>query len=422
MSDSESSDSEESKKEDFVPKVGDHLYAKWRDDKLYEVEVLETKEQNNKTLYYVHFSEFNRRLDQWVTKDSLSLYDKKKRKRHHGDSISYSKSGKSSKTSKTSKTSKSTKKSVNKSDKDKNITEEERHFEQVYRVRNFDSIKLGENSMDVWYFSPFPKQYSDEAKDGILYICEFCLKATPSKFAYDRHCSKCLRRNPPGQEIYRNDNLSFFEVDGAIETDYCRNLCLISKFFLDHKTLYYDVDLFLFYVLCNVDNSGFHIVGYFSKEKDSQDGYNLACILTLPAYQRMGFGHVLINFSYELSKRENKIGSPEKPLSDLGLLSYRSYWGLVLVDLLKQYKEISVEELSGLTSFLTEDIITTLKAMDVIKYSKGQYVFSLTSKMLREHEQLKQKVKQKPIDPSKLKWTPIDWSEIKMKNIKRKRR
>jgi hypothetical protein len=27
-------------------------------------------------------------------------------------------------------------------------------------------------------------------------------------------------------------------------------------------------------------------VGYFSKEKSCQDNYNLACILTLPAYQR----------------------------------------------------------------------------------------------------------------------------------------
>jgi hypothetical protein len=33
---------------------------------------------------------------------------------------------------------------------------------------------------------------------------------------------------------------------------FCQNLCFLAKLFLDHKTLYYDVDLFLFYVLCEV--------------------------------------------------------------------------------------------------------------------------------------------------------------------------
>ena len=42
--------------------------------------------------------------------------------------------------------------------------------------------------------------------------------------------------------------------------------------------------------------------GYFSKEKNSFLNYNVSCILTMPHYMRMGFGKMLIDFSYLLSK------------------------------------------------------------------------------------------------------------------------
>ena len=65
---------------------------------------------------------------------------------------------------------------------------------------------------------------------------------------------------------------SHFQVDGREHRLYCQNLCLLAKLFLDHKTLYFDVVPFLFYILCEVDKQGAHIVGYFSKEKESPDG------------------------------------------------------------------------------------------------------------------------------------------------------
>ena len=69
----------------------------------------------------------------------------------------------------------------------------------------------------------------------------------------------------------------------------------------------------------------------------------MACILILPPYQRKGYGKFLIAFSYELSKLEKSI---EKPLSDLGKLSYRSYWLWVLLDILKDSRgSICIKEL-----------------------------------------------------------------------------
>ena len=46
---------------------------------------------------------------------------------------------------------------------------------------------------------------------------------------------------------------------------YCQNVCMLAKLFLDSKTLFYDVEPFLFYVLTVHDSTGEHFIGYFSK-------------------------------------------------------------------------------------------------------------------------------------------------------------
>ena len=86
-----------------------------------------------------------------------------------------------------------------------------------------------------------------------------------SRAILEKHLKKCPWRHPPGVEIYRKDGMSVFEVDGNTNKIYCQNLCLLVKLFLDHKTLYYDVEPFLFYVLTQNDSEGCHLVGYFSK-------------------------------------------------------------------------------------------------------------------------------------------------------------
>ncbi len=239
---------------------------------------------------------------------------------------------------------------------------------EISRVRNLSRVQMGRHEMEPWYFSPYPVEFTEEE---MIYICEFCLGYHGEARQFERHRLKCTLLHPPGNEIYRDDYVSFFEVDGRRQRTWSRNLCLLSKLFLDHKTLYYDVDPFLFYCMTTRDEHGCHLVGYFSKEKESAEGYNVACILTLPQYQRKGFGRLLIAFSYELSKREGRLGSPEKPLSDLGLLGYRAYWQETIVELLMDGKrsETTVEELAALTSMTTNDVLHTLQNLNMLRYS-----------------------------------------------------
>ncbi|XP_051903485.1 histone acetyltransferase KAT5 isoform X4 [Hippocampus zosterae] len=288
------------------------------------------------------------------------------------------------------------------------------HDDIVTRMKNIECIELGRHRLKPWYFSPYPQELTSLP---ILYLCEFCLKYLKSLKCLQRHLTKCNLRHPPGNEIYRKGTISFFEIDGRKNKNYSQNLCLLAKCFLDHKTLYYDTDPFLFYVMTEYDSKGFHIVGYFSKEKESTEDYNVACILTLPPYQRRGYGKLLIEFSYELSKVEGKTGTPEKPLSDLGLLSYRSYWSQTILEILMDLKpdngerpQITINEISEITSVKKEDVISTLQYLNLINYYKGQYILTLSEDIVDGHERAMQK-RHTRIDPKCLHFTPKDWSK-----------
>ena len=180
-----------------------------------------------------------------------------------------------------------------------------KEHEEVTKVKNVAMLELGQYQMDTWYFSPLPKEmFRDGGLIDVLYVDEFSLNFFTRKSELLRYQAKTLpknRRHPPGNEIYRCGNLSMFEVDGFEERQYCQNLCYIAKLFLDHKTLYFDVDPFLFYVLCEVDERGYHPVGYYSKEKYSDVGYNLGKVSKCRA--RFSFSpllHFVPNDTYSL--------------------------------------------------------------------------------------------------------------------------
>ncbi len=270
-------------------------------------------------------------------------------------------------------------------------------------------IEFGEYQIDIWYAAPYPEEYS---RNKALFICEFCLKYMESDIVAWRHKTKCPWKHPPGDEIYRDGKIMIFEVDGRKNPLYCQNLCLLAKLFLGSKTLYYDVEPFLFYVMTEYDELGCHFVGYFSKEKRPSSLNNVSCILVLPIHQRKGYGHLLIDFSYLLTRVEKKTGSPEKPLSDMGLVSYRNYWRLVLCYYLKDFergdKLPSIRQISNDMGLTPDDVISALDALGSLirDPETGTYAMKLRPEQYHEvirHHEVKGYAK---LNPKGLVWTP----------------
>jgi len=220
---------------------------------------------------------------------------------------------------------------------------------------------------------------------------------------------KCPAKHPPGDEIYRDGKHSFFEVDGRKNPVYCQNLCLLAKLFLGSKTLYYDVEPFLFYVMTENDNYGCHFVGYFSKEKRPSSLNNVSCILVLPIHMRKGYGQYLIEFSYLLTRVERKTGSPEKPLSDMGLVSYRKYWRLILCEeLLEQKGAISISAISDRTGMTPDDIVSALEGLRALVRDPitKKYAFRLDLNYFKQYIEKCNAAGNPKINPDCLVWTP----------------
>lgn len=422
------------------------------DSEFRRAEVLSSRDIAGQGLeYYVHYVEFNKRLDEWVPIKRLDFsrpieFPVKKKadglKKDRGSNQSTPPPGRKNRKKledqvdqvvlgnedEHGQTVEMDIQEDDEGEEEKNTFSKENEIEklrtggsmtqsvtEIARVKNLNKIQIGKHEVETWYFSPYPIEY---AYCDTLYICEFCLCYYVSHKQLSRHRARCQLHHPPGNEIYRNDEISFFEIDGRKQKTWCRNLCLLSKLFLDHKTLYYDVDPFLFYCMTERDEKGYHLIGYFSKEKESSENYNVACILTLPQYQRLGYGRLLIAFSYELSKAEGRTGSPEKPLSDLGLLSYRAFWTETIVEyLLQAQEEVTIEEISQRTSITTQDILHTLQNIGALKYYRGQHIICLGDKVVEQWQRNDEKKRRRKrvIVPEKLDWKPLHFTPSQLR-------
>lgn len=250
------------------------------------------------------------------------------------------------------------------------------------KVRNVSNIVFGNYRIDTWYYSRI--HVSDNNYDT-LYVCPTCLALEINLLAYAYHLRECTFLRPPGRIIYDDAerDIRVYEIDAYINQLYCMRFARIAKFFIEHKVICYDICPFMFYVVTVRDE----IAGYFSKERPIlESDFNVSCILTFPQHQRKGVGSFLIALSYELSRREGKKGTPERPLSDLGRVSYARYWTTTVLQWLRVNQpdkvRVSIRDISTGTGITEADIITVLKDRNIYCVWKGEKCADICHKLI----------------------------------------
>ena len=73
--------------------------------------------------------------------------------------------------------------------------------EDATRVKNITTIHLGRHILDTWYYSPYPAEI---CTSGVLHLCEYCLAPFEKPAELERHARRCTVRHPPGNEIYNS--------------------------------------------------------------------------------------------------------------------------------------------------------------------------------------------------------------------------
>lgn len=210
------------------------------------------------------------------------------------------------------------------------------------------------------------EQYNLNESDTI-YFCNDCLEQYGEDISYKRHIKKCKKFILGSHIVYKENNLVVYKLFGSNNIPVSQNLCILGKCFIKHKTLYWDIDNYNFYIMYDNNN----LVGFFSDEMYNETN-NLSCILVLPDSQKKGYGTLLVDLSYHF-----KQGTCERPLSEDGEILFKKYWKSKIYNYLKKNcgRKVSINKISEDLNMLSDDVIEGLKLLncklDVFLIIKG---------------------------------------------------
>ena len=91
-------------------------------------------------------------------------------------------------------------------------------------------------------------------------------------------------------------------------------------------------------------------------------------------------------------------------------LSYKSYWASVLLVVLKSYSngsQLSILDLTKITSILVEDVAATLSQLGLLQFVNGNHVIIAPTRIIEELMLKYPATGGIQVDPDKLHWTPL---------------
>ena len=182
--------------------VGQRLRCEWRNGELRECEIIERRSVSGVIQYYVHYTDFNRRLDEWVAAERIQALE-----------LPVGRSG-AEKKRKLDPAVAAQAPTPPMNAHDESAAGEldaatQREHEAATRVKNINTIVLGKWEIQTWYvahifdvllcevlmhaahdcryYSPFPKDY---AECDTLYFCEFDLHFVKKREALQRYMQR----------------------------------------------------------------------------------------------------------------------------------------------------------------------------------------------------------------------------------------
>jgi histone acetyltransferase MYST1 len=268
--------------------------------------------------------------------------------------------------------------------------------------RNINSIQIGRFTTRCWYSSPYPCSLTARRH---LYICDHCLLPFASRASYLAHRHLPSGRRPPGIEIYRDGPLSLFEVSPEDDRLFCQLCSLLGHLFYEtmRDDHFYCIEKFHFYVLCECDDRGAHVVGFFSRVARHPSFNLLSRIMVLPPYQRRGFGVLMIAIAYEIARRKGVVGGPERPLSDLAALAFHRYWVYAVANALTE--ESDVRQISEATAIAANDVKVALVELGLLAAPREELNEHALSAFLAQEEDDRRTVRI-PLNKDNLIWFP----------------